>query len=145
MPAKTTKSAPTTLNPLAPSPRLLCKLGSIIVHADEYLGPNGHHFDVTTMRALLNGPEVKLWLTVLCGKPDMTPYTYERAEILEVNAARYVKRAICLDWDDIIGRDTEDMQGVTDWNDEDGRDAAQVLAVLARARKLLLGCPHEGH
>lgn len=81
----------------------------------------------------------------LCGKPDMPPYTYERAEILEVNASRYVKRAICLDWDDIIGRDTEDMQGVTDWNDEDGRDAAQVLAVLARARKLLLGCPHEGH
>lgn len=32
-------------DPLKPSPALLCKLGSILVHAEELTSPTGHPFD----------------------------------------------------------------------------------------------------
>lgn len=51
-----------TVDPLHPPASLLVKLGSIIVHADEALGPGGHHFDVQTMQTLLEDPEVERWL-----------------------------------------------------------------------------------
>lgn len=47
---------------LNPSPTLLCKLGSIIVHADEYTSPDGHVFDASALRALLLDPEVQAWI-----------------------------------------------------------------------------------
>jgi len=47
---------------MAPSITLLCKLGSIAVHADEMTEPGGHEFDVVAMRQLLNDPEVKMWI-----------------------------------------------------------------------------------
>lgn len=47
---------------LAPSASLLVKLGSIAVHADEFTSPDGHEFDLTAMRGLLNDPEVVEWL-----------------------------------------------------------------------------------
>jgi hypothetical protein len=49
------------VNALNPSPQLLSKLGSIVVHADEYLGPDGHQFDLEAMRALLCDQEVNEW------------------------------------------------------------------------------------
>lgn len=49
-------------NPLNPSPGLLAKLGSIIVHADEGIGPHGHEFDMQAMRSGLSDPDVKDWL-----------------------------------------------------------------------------------
>lgn len=49
-------------NPLKPDMKLLCKLGSIIQHADEMLSPKGHHFDKDALLAILKEPDVKAWL-----------------------------------------------------------------------------------
>ena len=46
-------------DPLKPSPRLLCKLGSIIVHADEFLSDDGHDFDRQSLLVGLMDGEVK--------------------------------------------------------------------------------------
>lgn len=47
---------------LTPSAGLLCKLGSIVVHADEFTSPQKHNVDRVAIRALLTDPEVKQWL-----------------------------------------------------------------------------------
>jgi hypothetical protein len=47
---------------LSPSAALLCKLGSLVVHAEEMLSAKGHHFDLDTIRSLLADSEVKAWL-----------------------------------------------------------------------------------
>lgn len=52
----------TALHALQPSPSLLCKVGSIIVHIEEGTGSGGHPFDIMTMRQLLNDPEVVQWM-----------------------------------------------------------------------------------
>jgi hypothetical protein len=47
----------------APPLRLLVKLGSIVVHADEATTPNADHpLDVSAIRALLADDEVQRWL-----------------------------------------------------------------------------------
>lgn len=46
---------------LAPPMSLLVKLGSIAVHAEEFLEPGGHEFDRTAMEQLLKDPEVLAW------------------------------------------------------------------------------------
>lgn len=51
--------------PLAPSASLLCKLGSIIVHAEEAASPGGHPFDINTLRTLLKDPEVMAWFDAM--------------------------------------------------------------------------------
>jgi len=58
-------SAKVTGSPLEPSARLLCKLGSIIVHADEFVSPRGHAFDREAMRGLLSDSEVVEWLKMM--------------------------------------------------------------------------------
>jgi hypothetical protein len=45
-----------------PSVTLLCKLGSIAVHADEMTAPGAHQFDLTALRALLADAEVSEWI-----------------------------------------------------------------------------------
>ena len=45
-----------------PSISLLSKLGSALVHADEYLGSDGHNFDLLEFRDLLKDAEVQTWL-----------------------------------------------------------------------------------
>lgn len=57
---------------LNPSPGLLCKLGSIAVHADEFLSPDGHQFDADAIRALLKDPEVSAWIGQM-GAAAMVP------------------------------------------------------------------------
>lgn len=49
-------------DPLKPSIRLLVKLGSIAVHVDEYLSPQGHEFDKEALRQLLADQEVSAWI-----------------------------------------------------------------------------------
>jgi hypothetical protein len=50
-------------DPLEPSASVLCKLGSIIVHAEEMLTPSKRHvFDYVAFNALLDDPEVVEWL-----------------------------------------------------------------------------------
>jgi len=58
------KYAPPTadVGPLTPSASLLCKLGSIIIHVEECVGPNGHVFDLTATKQLATDPEVVAWL-----------------------------------------------------------------------------------
>ena len=45
-----------------PSLSLLCKLGSIITHAEEAMSPGRHHFDVAALEALTRDSEVAGWL-----------------------------------------------------------------------------------
>jgi hypothetical protein len=47
---------------LNPSAALLCKLGSIVVHVDELLSPDGHAFDRAALDTLLADPDLKSWL-----------------------------------------------------------------------------------
>jgi hypothetical protein len=52
-------------DPLRPSASLLCKLGSIALHAEELFSPRGHHFDKTALEVLLNDYEVREWITAM--------------------------------------------------------------------------------
>lgn len=50
---------------LQPSPRLLAKIGSIVVHTEECISPNGHDFDREAIRTLLLDLEVREWLSAM--------------------------------------------------------------------------------
>ena len=50
---------------LSPDPALLCKLGSIVVHADEMMSDDGHHYDRLALQQLLNDPDVKHWIDLM--------------------------------------------------------------------------------
>lgn len=43
---------------LTPSQTLLCKLGSIVVHTEEMLSPDGREFDRVSIQILLQEPDV---------------------------------------------------------------------------------------
>lgn len=45
-----------------PTLTLLMKLGSIAVHAEEFLSADGHAFDKTVLDGLLQDPEVITWI-----------------------------------------------------------------------------------
>lgn len=49
-------------DPLKPSVSLLVKLGSIVIHADEYTSPDGHDFDRTAICSGLMDAEVQEWI-----------------------------------------------------------------------------------
>jgi len=49
-------------DPFKPSPALLCKLGSVVVHVEEMRSPDGHAFDTIALDGLLKDPEVVQWL-----------------------------------------------------------------------------------
>lgn len=49
-------------DPLKPSASLLCKLGSIIVHCEELISPDGHPFDKHALNTLASDPEVSEWM-----------------------------------------------------------------------------------
>ena len=42
--------------------RIAVKLGSIAVHAEEYLSQDGRPEDVVAIHSLLQDPEIKKWL-----------------------------------------------------------------------------------
>ena len=50
---------------LHPPLSLLCKLGSIVVHADEYTSGGGHPFDKEAIRAIVTDPEVMAWIKAM--------------------------------------------------------------------------------
>ena len=50
------------MNCLKPSPTLLIKLGSLIVHYQELNSDDGHTFDKMTIDSLLTDPEVTEWI-----------------------------------------------------------------------------------
>jgi len=49
-------------DPLKPNLPLLCKLGSIVVHAEKLMSPGGHRVDVAALQTLFNDPDVKAWI-----------------------------------------------------------------------------------
>ena len=49
-------------DPLKPSIQLLCKIGSVVVHAQEFLSPKGHHLDLAALRTLFEDKEVQQWI-----------------------------------------------------------------------------------
>lgn len=52
---------------LHPSAKLLVKLGSLVVHADEALSPDAHDYDRLAFRQLLEDPDVKEWIKGMAG------------------------------------------------------------------------------
>ena len=53
------------IEPQAPEFSLLVKLGSIVRHAEEAVGPGGHGLDELTVRALLEDPDVVEWMAAM--------------------------------------------------------------------------------
>jgi hypothetical protein len=51
--------------PLCPSVALLVKLGSIAVHAEEFMSADRHEFDLIAMEQLLKDPEVVEWRALM--------------------------------------------------------------------------------
>lgn len=47
---------------LQPEVRLLVKLASIAIHAEEMMSASGHHFDAVVLKQLLADREVTDWL-----------------------------------------------------------------------------------
>ena len=47
---------------LVPSPGVVVKLGSAIVHFEEWLSPDGHAVDLTALMSILADEEVQAWL-----------------------------------------------------------------------------------
>jgi hypothetical protein len=58
-------------DPLKPSPTLLCKLGSILVHAEELTSPSGHIFDHEALKSAWD-EEVNQWMEQM-GKSGFLP------------------------------------------------------------------------
>lgn len=50
------------IDPLKPSLPLLCKLGSIVVHAEEFLSPSGHSLDLEVLKNLFQDAEIRKWI-----------------------------------------------------------------------------------
>jgi hypothetical protein len=48
--------------PLNPTVSLLCKLGSIAIHAEEIREESGHYFDSIALQQLFRDAEVRKWL-----------------------------------------------------------------------------------
>ncbi len=73
-------------NPLQPSAQLLCKLGSIVVHADEMTSPTAHEFDVSAMKGLFEDQEVKDWIAAMDAM-GMVPKKRTQADVILHKAA----------------------------------------------------------
>lgn len=49
----------------APSDGIIPLLGSLAIHIEEYLSPDGHDADRYAIEGILTHPEVKAWLAEL--------------------------------------------------------------------------------
>ena len=45
-----------------PNMSILCKLGSIMVHLQEFFSPTGHTNDMDAVKSLLDDAEINEWL-----------------------------------------------------------------------------------
>ena len=52
-------------DPTRPQLGLLVKIGSALVHAEEYLSPHGHPVDKTAFDELLRQPDVQAWIKAM--------------------------------------------------------------------------------
>lgn len=53
------------LHPFKLTAALAAKIGSILVHVDEFTSSDAHQFDLATMQALIVQPDVQDWLQQL--------------------------------------------------------------------------------
>lgn len=53
------------MDPMQPSIAVLAKLGSIAIHADEYLSSDGWPIDRMSLMQALNDPDVQAWLAAM--------------------------------------------------------------------------------
>ena len=51
------------MNPLKPDAKLLCKLGSIVIHIEELISSKGHPYDKSSLLGLLADEDINNWLT----------------------------------------------------------------------------------
>lgn len=51
-----------TIEPLAPDVRTLAKIGSILIHIEEFFGSGSHHFDKTAIDSLMADGDVIGWI-----------------------------------------------------------------------------------
>lgn len=52
-------------DPVSPNLSLLVKLGSVVAHVEELLSPDGHEYDKTAIRTLLEDSEVREWMATM--------------------------------------------------------------------------------
>lgn len=60
--AKKTAAQFQTAATFNPSPALLAKLGSALVHAEEYMSVQGHTLDREAFKVIADDPDVIAWL-----------------------------------------------------------------------------------
>ena len=65
MAKKNDESVPVWTPVMSVPTAIVAKVAGIIVHADECLGENGHHFDLHALRQLLKDKEVQDWIKSL--------------------------------------------------------------------------------
>lgn len=51
-----------TIEPLNPDVHTLAKIGSILIHVEEFLGSGSHHFDKAAIDSLMADPDVIGWI-----------------------------------------------------------------------------------
>ena len=51
-----------TIDELKPTPQLLIKLGSLIVHYEEWTSPFGHQLDKAAIDSIMGDEEVIQWI-----------------------------------------------------------------------------------
>jgi hypothetical protein len=59
------KAQSETADILRPSVAILCALASGISHAEEFLSPGRHHFDIEAFNQAVNQPHVREWLDAM--------------------------------------------------------------------------------
>lgn len=59
---------PKKFDPLMPDAAMLIKIGSLIVHYQEYTSPAGHTFDKTAIDTLEADKDVQQWLYAMSEK-----------------------------------------------------------------------------
>lgn len=50
---------------LNPSPAILAALASAVIHAEEFMSPGGHHYDLTAFSQCVDQPPVREWLAAM--------------------------------------------------------------------------------
>jgi hypothetical protein len=53
------------MNGLKPCPSVMVKLGSAIVHFEEWLSPGGHAYDLAALKSILADEEIQAWLLAM--------------------------------------------------------------------------------
>ena len=55
------------MSALTPSPAVVVKMASAVVHFEEWLSPDGHEFDLAALKSILADPEIREWLKDMQG------------------------------------------------------------------------------